>query len=328
MLYEAVIPRSLEVLKSVTKTYNLPLALTWASCVKQGKEGCRHSDENYSLCLSPMDSACLAADLEMLGFHEACSEHHLLKGQGIVGKAFTTDKPCFSNDITAFGHTEYPLSHNARMFGLQSALAIPVINIYTGLAEFVMELFLPKDFGDMDQGKQTLNLLCADIHQAFQNSQFTTEKELCGAIVLPVREIGVAMEKRLQKKETEVVSSSRRRTFLEESSWIAHMVETQTKGNGVSISPTYDTGTKEAFNITMEHQEFWHLQQNSEHVTSVEGRSNSLCLSQHSRGSGKAGEKRRTKMEKTISMDVLRQYFAGSLKDAAEKIGGSIFLSL
>lgn len=321
VLYEAVIPRILEALKSVTKTYNLPLALTWASCIKQGKEGCRHSDENYSLCLSTMDSACLVVDLEMRGFHEACSEHHLLKGQGIVGKAFTTDKPSFSNDVTAISHTEYPLSHHARLFRLQSALAIPVINIYTGLAEFVLELFLPKDCGDMEEGKRMLNFLCADIHQAFQNSQFFTEKDLSGAIVLPFKETEIATEKKLQKKETEVASSSRKRTSSDESSWMAHMVETQTKGNGVSISSTYDMGTKEPFNITTQHQEFWHLQQDSEHITGVEGRSDSLSLSQHSRGSGKDGQKRQTKMEKTITVDVLRQYFAGSLKDAAKELG-------
>ncbi|XWS26013.1 hypothetical protein CRYUN_Cryun27aG0117200 [Craigia yunnanensis] len=47
--------------------------------IKQGKEGCRHSTENYVHCVSTVDDACCIADPNIQGFHEACSEHHLLK---------------------------------------------------------------------------------------------------------------------------------------------------------------------------------------------------------------------------------------------------------
>lgn len=88
--YQAALPEILEVLKSTCGSHGLPLAQTWVPCILEGKEGCRHSNENLSLCVSTVDSACFVADPSMRDFHEACSEHHLFKGQGVAGKAFTT----------------------------------------------------------------------------------------------------------------------------------------------------------------------------------------------------------------------------------------------
>ncbi|KAG9150556.1 hypothetical protein Leryth_024827, partial [Lithospermum erythrorhizon] len=120
--FQAALPEILEVLKTACVTHKLPLAQTWVPCVQQGKGGSRHSDENLDRCVSTVDSACYIADSSIRGFHEACSEHHLLKGQGVAGNAFNTNEPCFSHDVTSYSKTEYPLSHHAMMFGVRAAV--------------------------------------------------------------------------------------------------------------------------------------------------------------------------------------------------------------
>ncbi|TYI49543.1 hypothetical protein E1A91_D12G042400v1 [Gossypium mustelinum] len=336
-LYQAALPEIAEVLRSVCKTYKLPLALTWAPCLSQGKSGCRHSDENYYNCVSTVDAACFVADDKFLGFLEACSEHHLFRGQGIVGRAFTTDKKWFATDITAFSKTNYPLSHHARMFKLRGALAIPLQSIFTGLVEFVLELFFPKDCHESEAQQQMLNSLSSFMQQACQSLHVVMDKELEEEVILPVKEAVVASDGISDKEETKFKISSPNENSPEESSWIAHMMEAQQKGKGVYVSWEYQKEEpKEEFKMTTSWEEtrqelynkqvlsdFGLLHQNAGSIASLEGGggdSSSSC-GRHILARKKAGEKRRTKMEKTISLQVLRQYFAGSLKDAAKSIG-------
>lgn len=336
-LYQAALNEIVEVITSVCKTHRLPLALTWAPCVQQGKGGCRHSDENFTHCVSTVDTACYVADLEFLGFLEACSEYHLFRGQGTVGTAFTTTKPCFATDITAFSKTEYPLSHHARMFGLRAAVAIPLRSFYSGSADFVLEFFLPKDCQDPEEQKQMLNSLSIVLQQACQNLHAVVDKELEEeAVLYPVKEVVVASD---GKPAISSTTNALKEACSKESSWLAHMMEAQQKGKGVSISLEYqEEEPNEEFKVTTHwdnsstqvglrsgqaFSEFGaQLQRSSESKGSVEGGGDSYSYGgRHSSGGRKAGEKRKTKTEKTISLPFLRQYFAGSLKDAAKSIG-------
>lgn len=289
-LYQGALNEIVEVLTCVCKAHELPLALTWAPCIQQGKSGCGHSnEENY---VSTVDPASFVADVDVLGFLDACSEYHLLGGQGVVGTAFTTAKPCFANDITAFTKAEYPLAHYANMFGLHAAVAIPLRSVS---ADFVLEFFLPKDCHDTQDQKQMLNSLSMLVQQACRSLHVVMDKE----------------------EEEELVVHHHHHPHdskeMESSSWIAHMMEAQQKGKGVSVSLEYLQEPKQEFKVTTNcsEQVFSELEGTGSVGVGVGGR----------RGGRKSGDKRRTKAEKTISLPVLRQYFAGSLKDAAKSIG-------
>jgi hypothetical protein len=339
-LYQLALAEIIEVLASVCKTHRLPLALTWAPCYQQGKGGCRqYSEENYSQCVSTVDTACFVADVDIFGFHEVCSEYHLFGSQGPVGTAFTTAKPCFASDITAFSKTEYPLSHHAKMFGLRATVAIPLRSIYTGSADFVLEFFLPKDCQDTEEQKQMLNSLSIVLQQACRSLHAVIDKEE-EEIIYPVnKEVLLPSDHvRINKEESQKSGSSPQKD-QDRSSWIAHMMEAQQKGKGVSISLEYqEEEANEEFKVTTHwdnintqggsrngqaFSDFGQLQQSSGSKGSVEGGGDSYSYgSRRSSGGRKSVEKRRTKTEKTISLPVLRQYFAGSLKDAAKSIGG------
>ncbi|WJX59890.1 hypothetical protein P8452_45162 [Trifolium repens] len=378
-LYEAAVNEIVEVLASVCKTHNLPLALTWAPCIQQqgggvrgkgtaGAAGCgvsvavptdqMNNNQMMMNCVSTVDSACYVGDMEVLGFQEVCSEYHLFNGQGIVGTAFTTTKPCFAIDITAFSKAEYPLAHHANMFGLHAAVAIPLRSVYTGsAADFVLEFFLPKDCRVPEQQKHMLNSLSLVVQQACRSlhlhvvmddnensnhhdhdqDQFTFPTTTNNYMPSSASDAATA-----SLSQVDATSGCSTKDTSSSCSWIAHMMEAQHKGKGVSVSLEYLQEPKEEFKVTTcnwereregnsvfsEFGQVLQHDQNSNSRASVEaGEESGGCgvgggrRSSSSSSGRKSGDKRRTKAEKTISLPVLRQYFAGSLKDAAKSIG-------
>ncbi|KAJ0866302.1 hypothetical protein HanRHA438_Chr12g0550211 [Helianthus annuus] len=178
--YHPALPEILEALKCACMKHNLPLAQTWIPCINQGgKGGCRHSDENLIRCISTVDSASYVSDHRFKDFQEACSEHHLFIGQGVVGKAFTTSEPfCYSPDVTAYLKAEYPLAHHAKIFDLHAAVAILVRTKYAPAVDFVLEFFLPADCKNPEEQKAMINSLLVIIRKVCGGLRIVAEMEL------------------------------------------------------------------------------------------------------------------------------------------------------
>ncbi|WCJ17984.1 Plant regulator RWP-RK family protein [Euphorbia peplus] len=262
---EIAVPEISESLQFICQTYRLPLAETWTYHDRQLDTEIDRFADMFDY-ISTVNSACYVADDDLFGFHKACSEQHLFLDQGIVGKAFATNTQRFATDITSLTKTSYPLSHHARMFNLGAAVAIPLRNVYTGLVQFVLELFLPRDCKDIEQQKQMWDLLSAAVQQACRSFHVVMDKEMDDSI-----------------DESSVIPST----------WTPYSFLKDEPEDGFKIITEWD-----------HNNDFEQIQQHND-------------IPYCSRASGK----RRNKIEKTISLQILQPHFARSLKDAAKSIG-------
>lgn len=308
--YEAVKPEILNVVRAVCDALELPLAQTWAPCSQQGKGGCWHLDKNAH-CVSIIDSACYVRDQRVKDFQKACSDHHLLRSQGgIVGKAFETNQPCYAIDVTEFSKVEYSLSHHAKMFKLRGAVAVRLRAICHEINDYVLELYLPTDIQEkgLDFHTRIWQSVSMIVQQHCRYLRFITDNDFEHKALFP----GTLAADNATK----------------ETSWFSQMMEPQRKGKEVVVSLEFgEDEPSKGFKVTNWSDSEPSLQlgqalSDSENINRDSGSKGISGSSSRGRLPLSArSEKRRTKTQKTISLDILRQYFAGSLKDAARSIG-------
>ncbi|GMN58028.1 hypothetical protein TIFTF001_027104 [Ficus carica] len=167
-----------EVLKSVDKMHELSLLRAWVPCFLN--HTCVDGQLGHVNSVSILEGVFEKARYRESGlfhFKLVSSSFHLLKGQGVIGKAFMTNHPFFSTDITSSSNADDPLSSCAWLNGVhKAAVAIPLRSIRN--ADCILEFLFPTRCRNLEEPMKILAALFLTLKQCCKTLSVVTENVL------------------------------------------------------------------------------------------------------------------------------------------------------
>lgn len=147
------------------RKHKLPFAQTWVATLGGS------SNESF---ISPVKTG----STKVSSFQRDCNWFHLRKGQGIVGKAFSSGS-CFCRDITQSSIVDYALVLGARKVHLKVGFAICLQSTYTAnIVVYIIELFLPTNQTVYRHPWIILTSLLDTMKQQFKTFKLSTGEEI------------------------------------------------------------------------------------------------------------------------------------------------------
>ncbi|CAM0913327.1 unnamed protein product [Alopecurus aequalis] len=166
-----------ELLAVVCQTGELPLAHAWVRCQRCSQSSAADdNDEHFSLTTAGAPFHLATGAVNYSVFREACEEHHLRWGQGLVGEAAVAGRTYFCADVSRRSKDAYPLAHYARMHGLAGCLAVPLRLPWSTEEDeecVVLELFLPPDCRSAAEQKALVEAIASTIREQCSGGSLT-----------------------------------------------------------------------------------------------------------------------------------------------------------